>query len=60
MEGNERVVIRVHDGTSMRIPRRWTNADGDPTDQSLDGNTVFSIDSLRRVIELVEAFTQRS
>lgn len=60
MEGNERIVIRVDDGTSMRIRRRWTNADGDPTDQSLGGNTVFSIDSLRRVIELVEVFAQRT
>ncbi len=59
MEGNKRIDIRAPDGASMRIPRHWTNADGEPAKQPLDGDTVFSFDSLRMVIELVEAFAQR-
>ena len=60
MDGNERIVIRLGDGTSMRIPRRWTNADGASNDGQPERITVFNIDSLRRLLELVEAFLQRS
>jgi hypothetical protein len=60
MDGNERIVIRLEDGTSMRIPRGWTNADGTSNDGQPGRIAVFNIDSLRRLLELVEAFLQRS
>ena len=52
------VVLQLADRASLRVPRSWTNADGD------DGElrrapTVFTDDSLRALMELVDAFVER-
>ena len=58
MGGNERITIRLADGTSMRVARRWTDADGvAPGDRRRDGS--FTVESLRRLVALVEAFLGR-
>lgn len=59
MAGNTCIAIRIDDGTSMRIPRAWTDADGS-TRSEVHAPTVFTTESLRQVLELAEAFLRRS
>ncbi|MFC1482499.1 DUF5372 family protein [Myxococcota bacterium] len=55
--GREQLTVRLKDGTTMRIPRHWTDADGDtPADER---ESVWTADSLRRLIELVGIFSGR-
>jgi hypothetical protein len=58
-EGKTKIHIRSKRGTSIRVPRSWTDADGEVQADLLRGSGVFTIDSLLRLIELVEAFRQR-
>jgi hypothetical protein len=51
-------VVRVADGTTMRIPRAWTDADGAPPNETSE--TVFSIEALRDLLRLVEAIGTRA
>jgi hypothetical protein len=56
--GKERITIRLADGTSTRIPRDWTDADGVVSSvKTRDG--FYSVESLRETIELVDAFLRR-
>jgi hypothetical protein len=55
--GRERITIRLQDGTSMRIPRDWTDADGDTGSGQVE--SIFTAESLRRMLELVDAFCRR-
>ncbi len=58
MDGAQCLVVRLDNGTSMRIPRAWTDADGvaaEPQDL-----TVFTTESLRRVLDLADAFLRRA
>ena len=58
IEGDKRIVIQLEDGTSMRIPRAWTDADGSvPSAREI---TVFTSASLDQVLSLVAAFLQRA
>jgi hypothetical protein len=57
--GNRKITIRLKDGTSMRIPRLWTDADGDPPPNDCRTEMRFTVDSLRRLLDLVEAFSRR-
>ena len=50
--------MRVADGTTMKIPRAWTDADGAPPHES--GETVFSIEALRDLLRLVDAIGARA
>jgi hypothetical protein len=56
--GPTRIVVLLDDGTTMRLPRAWTDADGtasrDPTE------SVFSVDALRELVDLVEAIGRRT
>ncbi len=57
LSGNQRLTICVADGTSMRIPRDWTDADG----ESPRGTTPrpFTLASLRQLMQLVDALSSR-
>ena len=57
-DGNAVLVIRLGDDTSMRIPRAWTDADGDGVGSGPEP-TVFTTESLEQVLRLVEAVGQR-
>jgi hypothetical protein len=57
--GKERLTLRMRDGLSMRIPRRWTDADGAPAADRCQGESVFTAESMRRLLELVAAFSRR-
>ena len=54
MDGNERIVIRLKDGTSMRIPREWTSAEGGTDEVENRRDCVFSVESLREVIRVLD------
>ena len=51
--------VRLSDGTSMRIPRDWTDADGSPPGQPLTSEAVYSVKAVRELIELVRALRDR-
>lgn len=54
--GPTHIVVRLPDGT-MRVPRSWTDADGASTSHGPD--TIFSIETLKEMIELLEALRRR-
>ncbi len=57
MEGRERLTVALSDGTSMRILRQWTDADGVDTTEAREG--IYTTESLRRLIALIEALAGR-
>jgi hypothetical protein len=58
MAGPEKVIARIGDGTTMRIPRGWTDIDG--VQSSLAVERVFSVDAMLALIELVDALGRRA
>jgi Family of unknown function (DUF5372) len=57
MAGPEKVVARVGDGTTMRMPRAWTDIDGAQSSGVVD--RVFSLDAMLALIELVDVLGRR-
>ena len=58
--GRKVVVVRLVDGSTMRVPREWTTA-GDVAPPIDAGQlTLCSVDDLRRLVVLVDALRQRS
>jgi hypothetical protein len=55
--GRVQLIVRLGDGTTMRVPRAWTDIDGDSVPAN---DTLCTLDSLREVIELIEALRRRS
>ena len=55
--GRTQVVVRLGDGTSMRLPRAWTDACGDPPAPTTE--TIFTTDALRALLDLVDALGAR-
>ena len=56
--GTSAIVARLADGTTMRIPRAWTDADGAPGHELAE--TVFSIEALRDLLRLLDAIGVRT
>ena len=56
--GPTKITVRLDDGTTMRLPRAWTDADGRMTEASTE--RIFSVDALRELIHLVEAMARRA
>jgi hypothetical protein len=55
--GRTQIVVRLGNGTSMRLPSAWTDVDGDPSQHTTDGN--FTADALRALLDLVDALCAR-
>lgn len=55
--GPKQIVVRLEDGSAIRIPRSWTDADGPRADAP---ERVFSVDALRALVALVASLGQRS
>jgi hypothetical protein len=53
------LVVRLPDGSAMQVPRAWTDADGAAGHQELSGTTIFTSESLRELIGLVDALCAR-
>ena len=49
--GRTQIVVRVDDGSVMRLPRTWTDADG--TAPVLGGESVFTVETLRALLARV-------
>lgn len=56
--GPTKIVVHVGDGTTMRLPRAWTDADGCMAPESVD--SIFSVDSVRELVHLVDAIKRRA
>ena len=56
--GTSAIVVRISDGTTMRIPRAWTDADGTPPHGPAE--TVFSIEALRDLLHLLDVIGTRA
>ena len=56
--GPAQMVVRLGDGTSMRLPRAWTDADGAPPPNGSEH--VLSAEALRELIELVDVLGRRA
>jgi hypothetical protein len=56
--GAATVVVRLADGTTMRLPRTWTDADGAPSHDPAE--SVFSVDALRDLFRLLDAIGRRA
>jgi hypothetical protein len=60
MEGDERIVIRLANGSPMRIPRGWTDADGVAVSPTQERHGMLSVDSLRALILVVDGLCSGS
>ena len=57
--GPHRLVVQHFDGGSMKIPRAWTNADGEQPVAQRCHPKVFTVEALRELLALTDAFRQR-
>ncbi|MCP3878500.1 MAG: hypothetical protein GY701_08945 [Sulfitobacter sp.] len=57
--GKTTVVVRLRDGSSMKILRRWTDVDGVACTE-LVGNSVLSLGGLRELLSLFMALRERT
>ena len=57
--GRQCITIQLKDGTTMKIPRNWTDEDGTTLLSISESNGYFSVDSLKRLMALVDAFLKR-
>jgi Family of unknown function (DUF5372) len=57
--GNERITIRLADGTSMHVSRSWTDADGMKAPAARRRGSFFTSDSLRRLFLLLDGLLSR-
>jgi hypothetical protein len=53
------LVVRLADGSPMKMPRSWTDADGAGLTQEPTFLSVFTIESLRELLNLIEALRNR-
>jgi hypothetical protein len=57
--GNERITVRLADGTSMHVLRSWTDADGMKAPAARRRGSFFTSDSLRRLFLLLDGLLSR-
>jgi hypothetical protein len=60
MEGDERIVIRLANGSPMRILRCWTDADCVADSPTPERHGRLSVDSLRALILVVDGLSGSS
>ena len=56
--GKACLVVRLADGSSLKLPRRWTDADGG-TCRELTGQAQIGVPGLRELLRLVAALRRR-
>jgi hypothetical protein len=52
--------VRLPNGSTTRIPRAWTDADGATECREPESMTVFTAEALRELIEIVDALLRRT
>jgi hypothetical protein len=55
--GRTQIVVRLGNGTSMRMPSTWTDVDGAPSQHTSD--SIFTAEALRELLGLVDALRTR-
>ena len=55
MEGKNYLAIRLRDGSSMRIPRDWTDVDGKAIEREPAFSATLTSEAIRELIDLVDA-----
>jgi len=58
-QGKTLLVVRLPDGSTMRIARAWTDADGVAPPEELSVTCIYTPESLRDLIRLVDALRAR-
>ncbi len=56
--GAKEILVQLEDGSTMKLPRSWTDADGAQTPLR-ERQTRFTVESLRRLITLLDALMER-
>ena len=55
MEGKNYLAIRLRDGSSMKIPRDWTDVDGKANESEPAIGSILTSEAIRELIELTDA-----
>jgi hypothetical protein len=55
--GRTQLVVRLCDGTSMRLPCTWTDVEEPPPPSTADA--IFTADALRALLDLVDVLRAR-
>jgi hypothetical protein len=58
--GKATVVVRLADGSAMKLPRRWTDADGMGPCDAPASDAKFGLRGLRELLRLVAALGRRA
>ena len=58
LNGPTQLVVRLGDGTTLRVPRAWTDADGTPPEPTRE--SVFTVEALRDVLDHVARLRERA
>ena len=56
----QHVIVRLPDRTRFKIPRTWTDVDGSRPPYDATQETIFTLESLRELITLIDALKRRS
>ena len=57
-DGQKDLLVQLRDGSAIRLPRAWTDADGAPFPQPLPA-TLVTVSSVRELITLLDALRRR-
>ena len=57
-DGQTHLLLQLRDGSAIRLPRSWTDADGAPAPSPLPA-TLVTVDSVRELITLLDALRRR-
>jgi len=53
------LIVLLPDGCAMKIPRAWTDVDGATGREKFLSSTVFTVETLRELMKLVDALGNR-
>ena len=57
--GPKSLVVRLRDGSTMKIPRLWTDIDGVASSAEMCGSETFTLEAFRELIELIDNLKRR-
>ena len=58
LNGPTQLVVRLGDGTTLRVPRAWSDADGPPAVPARE--SVFTVEALRELLDHVARLRERA
>ena len=59
-EGRQQLIVRLPDGSTTRLPRSWTDADGEPPPAGSGREMVCTVGGLHELTDLIEALRARA